>query len=412
MRIAVAAPNRQLLGGAEQYLRGLLPALRESGHEVLLVVEEDSPKGEGRVDASLPDDAVHVVGRNVPSNAVRRIAAWHADVVYSQGLTSPALESLLLASLPCVLYVHSYYGTCGTGEKRYRRPKLTMCERRFGPGCLALNYALGCGTRRPRTLLAFYRRQTQRLEHLAHYRTVLVGSQHMHAVYRQHSVGDDRLQLLVLPRTGTAPVEGRVDPRALSGRVLFAGRLTPLKGCAYLVDALPVAAAALQRPLTLVVAGNGPEEKSLRECAMQKGVAAEFHGWVGAPRLQALYADADLLAVPSLWPEPFGLVGIEAAGAGLPAVGFAVGGIPDWLVPGVTGELARGDPPTPAGLAAAIVRALADPAHYAALRAGATAKATAYTMAAHVAQLTQVLTAAAFGEAPGDRTRTPSREPR
>ena len=60
-------------------------------------------------------------------------------------------------------------------------------------------------------------------------------------------------------------------------------------------------------------------------------------------------ASADLLVVPSLWPEPFGLVGLEGARSRLPAAAFAVGGIPDWLRSGVNGYLAPGDPPTPAG---------------------------------------------------------------
>lgn len=34
------------------------------------------------------------------------------------------------------------------------------------------------------------------------------------------------------------------------------------------------------------------------------------------------------LVIPNLWPEPFGLVGLEAAQYGVPAVSFAVGGIP------------------------------------------------------------------------------------
>jgi glycosyltransferase involved in cell wall biosynthesis len=44
--------------------------------------------------------------------------------------------------------------------------------------------------------------------------------------------------------------------------------------------------------------------------------------------------------VPSRWPEPFGMVGIEAMARGRPVVGFSVGGIPDWLEHEVTGLLA------------------------------------------------------------------------
>ena len=97
----------------------------------------------------------------------------------------------------------------------------------------------------------------------------------------------------------------------------------------------------------------------------------EFAGWLNTEKKLDLLREADLIAVPSLWPEPFGLVGIEAGCYGVPAVGFAVGGIPDWLIPGQTGELAPGDPPTAAGLSEAIVRALADPSHYRRLSAGA-----------------------------------------
>jgi len=39
--------------------------------------------------------------------------------------------------------------------------------------------------------------------------------------------------------------------------------------------------------------------------------------------------------VPSLWPEPFGLVGIEALAVGRPVVASATGGILDWLTDGV-----------------------------------------------------------------------------
>src|SRR6202044_2190317 len=107
-----------------------------------------------------------------------------------------------------------------------------------------------------------------------------------------------------------------------------------------------------------------PEQPRLQNLANQLGVAVEFAGWVQTPQKVSLMLQADLLAVPSLWPEPFGLVGIEAGCLGVPSVGYASGGIPDWLVAGQTGELAPGNPPTVDGLADAMVRALASPEHY------------------------------------------------
>jgi glycosyltransferase involved in cell wall biosynthesis len=102
---------------------------------------------------------------------------------------------------------------------------------------------------------------------------------------------------------------------------------------------------------------------------------------------------ADVLAVPSVWPEPFGMVGVEAGGVGLPSVAFAVGGIPDWCEPGVSGELAPGNPPTSEGFADALVRALADAGHHARLREGAWRMARRFNAGRHVDALCERLEA-------------------
>jgi glycosyltransferase involved in cell wall biosynthesis len=117
----------------------------------------------------------------------------------------------------------------------------------------------------------------------------------------------------------------------------------------------------------------------------------EFTGYVGGRKKADLIEQADLLVVPSLWPEPFGLVGIEAGSQGLPAVAFDVGGISDWLIPGYSGELAPGNPPTAGGLADAIARALSDPSHYADLSRGAREVAGRFTLAEHVSKLESTL---------------------
>ena len=132
--------------------------------------------------------------------------------------------------------------------------------------------------------------------------------------------------------------------------------MSDLKGGLMLVKAMHLAVRSLGRPLTLAAAGEGEERPAMEILARRLNVPAEFHGWVDPARRGELMRGADLLAVPSVWPEPFGLVGLEAACVGLPAVAFAVGGIPDWLAAGESGELAPGDPPKAEGLAAALVR--------------------------------------------------------
>ena len=113
-----------------------------------------------------------------------------------------------------------------------------------------------------------------------------------------------------------------------------------------------------------------------------------------------LFQESDLLAIPSVWPEPFGIVGIvgiEAGTYGIPSVGYGVGGIVDWLEPGVTGELAPGHPPTVRGLANALVRILESPTYYQSLCEGAKRMASHYQPDDYFRRLDDILERAIAG---------------
>jgi glycosyltransferase involved in cell wall biosynthesis len=265
----------------------------------------------------------------------------------------------------------------------------------MGLGCLALHYPRRCGGLDPGDVLRTYRLQRRRLRFLRQYAAVLVASRHMFDEYARHGVAGDQLHLAPLPPTGIVADAEPPSPAARTDRVLLMGRLTALKGGHCLIEAIREASQVLGRSLTLTVLGDGPERRRLEDACRRHGVAAEFPGWVDANRRNALLRASDVLAVPSLWPEPFGLAGIEAQCVGLPAVGFAVGGIPDWLIDGVTGALAPGDPPTPAGLAAAIVRVLGDWDARGALAQAAWERGRERDMDGHLGVIEPVLAAAA-----------------
>lgn len=116
-------------------------------------------------------------------------------------------------------------------------------------------------------------------------------------------------------------------------RILFLGQLIKGKG----VDLLLEAAARLKIPFELTIAGDGSDACNLKKLAAKLGLSekTKFAGWVSDT--SALFENADLLAFPSRWQEPFGLVGLEAISRGVPAVGFAVGGVGEWLKDSVSG---------------------------------------------------------------------------
>ncbi len=122
--------------------------------------------------------------------------------------------------------------------------------------------------------------------------------------------------------------------------VLYAGRLERLKGVEYLLDAMPAVCSKVP-DARLVVVGAGTHEKELRKRAVEIGMEERIT-WVGhVPQsiLNGYYASAAVVVVPSVWPEPFGKVGVEAMAVGRPVIGTDVGGIREWLEDGVTGFL-------------------------------------------------------------------------
>jgi glycosyltransferase involved in cell wall biosynthesis len=393
VRILIANFHRNVVGGAEKYLQLLIPSLVHRGHSVGLIYESLFDAKNESIDSQdmqLPSWCPAELGA---PEALRSLMKWEPDVVYSHGLDDGGLESALLDKYPTILYAHSYQGTCVSGRKCHSWPRVQACNRRLSSECLLLYFPRRCGGLNPGTMWKMFRRETARNARFARFRTVLVASQHMYQEFEKNGVGPDRLRILRLPLTASF-IEFPEQPKAHRGRLLFAGRLVTVKGVHYLIRAIPEAAARLGRALNLTVAGNGPEQEKLQELTARLHVNVDFVGWVdGQQRLELMQA-ADLLAVPSLWPEPFGLVGIEAGSVGLPAVGYGVGGIPDWLIAGESGELAPGDPPTVRGLTDAIVRALANPQHYGNLRRGAWQMAQRFTLEDHLAELEPVLSGA------------------
>jgi glycosyltransferase involved in cell wall biosynthesis len=240
-------------------------------------------------------------------------------------------------------------------------------------------------------MLQMFRVQMRRKARLPQYQAVLVASRHMYDEFLRNGVSADKLYLVPLPTTDLDPDECEPMLRDPGGEILFLGRLSAVKGVHYLIQSIPTAAERLKRSLKLTIAGEGPERQKLQQLALRWGVPTEFVGWVSKDQKIGLMRNADVLVVPSLWPEPFGLVGIEAGCVGLPAVGYAVGGVRDWLFPGESGELAPGDPPTIAGLTEALVRALADPIHYAGLRRGSWRIARRFTLENHLDKLENVV---------------------
>jgi glycosyltransferase involved in cell wall biosynthesis len=391
MRIAVVASTQEIVGGAEVYVRWALRDLVAHGHTVGFAFEYAGSRPERLVDqdvASIPRWCFSELGR---TRSIEEIRRFSPDVVYLNYTTDPEIELELSRRFRCVLFAHSYYGTCLTGTRRHNLPTPQICSRRFGAACIATNYLRSCGIWRPDHLVRQYRHQARRLLTLESVGAIVVASSYVRTVFERQGIALDKIHRIPPPVLG---VTREIDPpseRPFTNRVLLMGRLTALKGLPDAVESVAIASRALERRLVLQVAGEGPEEEPARRLSRALGVETHFMGWQNDEQRARLLAQADVLIVPSRWAEPFGMVGVEAACLGVPSVAYPVGGIPDWLRDGVGGELARGPSLDSRALASALVRALRSREHHQKLREGAWRTSAEYSPAVHHQRLLELL---------------------
>jgi glycosyltransferase involved in cell wall biosynthesis len=112
---------------------------------------------------------------------------------------------------------------------------------------------------------------------------------------------------------------------------------------------------------TLGIVGDGPARAAVEAFFAPLGARVQFHGQVvDRDALSRLYAGADLLVWPAV-NEAFGMVFLEAAVHGCPAVAGDFGGVGGVVSQGRSGILVR--PGDAGAFAEAVARLIADPAH-------------------------------------------------
>jgi glycosyltransferase involved in cell wall biosynthesis len=127
--------------------------------------------------------------------------------------------------------------------------------------------------------------------------------------------------------------------RGDGGYVLFLGRMSSDKGAH---RAIEVARAARRKILLAAKMWEPAEHRYFAErVAPLLGDDAVYIGEVGGERKMRLLAGAEALVNPIRWPEPFGLVMIEAMACGTPVLAFREGAAPEIVAHGTTGFLCR-----------------------------------------------------------------------
>ena len=140
------------------------------------------------------------------------------------------------------------------------------------------------------------------------------------------------------------------EPPTNAFRIVSAMRLERKKRPQVLSSLRDTVARGLDRPVELVVAGDGRSRARL-------GPGVATPGWLDRAGLRALFHEAHAFVLPSRH-ESFGIAALEARAAGLPVIGRTGNGLAEFIRDGVDGFLCDSD----AGMAEAALRLARDPA--------------------------------------------------
>jgi glycosyltransferase involved in cell wall biosynthesis len=121
----------------------------------------------------------------------------------------------------------------------------------------------------------------------------------------------------------------------------FLGRITPEKG----VEQAIAIAQQVGMPLKIAAKVDRVDREYFQEVVrplLQNNSLVEYLGEVGGANKDAFLGEAYAVLFPIDWPEPFGLVMIEAMACGTPVVAYPRGAVPEVLEDGVTGWIVEG----------------------------------------------------------------------
>jgi glycosyltransferase involved in cell wall biosynthesis len=372
------------VGGAERYWETVLPVLTGRGTRVSLLAREVRANASaGGVRAIAWADETGAPSASAAREVAAELRRERPDVVVTASVFDAAVLDAVRANAPrWLVRIHDHRAFCPTGDRVYPQFE-SPCSAAMGAACRGATVVRGCvHGPRPSSFRRIAQREALR-ERIARADGVLVSSEHMRATAVANGIARTRVAITPPPLPDAA-YAATSAARPASRTLLFASRLTPRKGLRSLLGALAKLLPA-ERP-RLVVAGEGEaEERDARAQAEHDGVAVEWRGKLSAAALREAIDGADAVAVPSLWPEPFGLVGIEAQARGRPAVAYGVGGIGDWIG-GAGIAVRRGDE---RALAAAIRTVMSDGA-WPGFSAAARTRSEAYRVDTHVERLLDI----------------------
>ncbi len=334
MKVLLLTDWNPLQGGAEAYIVKLRDALMEAGDEVRLLTANVSEQARQIADHLAPasdrsftksllqlsNPFAAATVRSVLRSFQPQVALVNMFALY---LSPSAIFAL--GDLPYVLLMSDYKCICPLGHRLL--PDQSVCHYPVGAACLS-NHCLS---------LPHWLRDQVRYQRIGKVvrkaAAVISTSDALCASLAEQGI--DSGQVYLFSDLPDPPLPRRPAATPL---FLFVGRLDIEKGVDTLLNAFAITHASVP-DARLRIVGQGALRPALEDLTRSLGLqdCVTFCGWQEPHAIDTELSHAWALVAPSRWPEPFGLVALEAMFRGVPAVVPAFGGFVETVEHGVSG---------------------------------------------------------------------------
>ncbi|HDH11593.1 MAG TPA: glycosyltransferase family 1 protein [Nitrospirae bacterium] len=343
MKILHVHDHYRPCGGAEVYFMDILDSLEKKGHENVVLysaLNESEENGGTRKEYFVPPSPGLRRGFSLFGRIRKIVSHEKPDVIHIHGFhgnTSPFVVRILRKMGPSVHTAHDVLAFCLNHKKIHGNEEST-CTRPVGWGCLTS----GCVRPSREMDMRFIIKSAivQHIEMLQYRRfnKIIVASDYMKKEMIRNGISPDRVECLYYFLNVENDWASRVGEIGKDNTILYVGRIEKNKGVVEFIEILSMIRDVSWKA-KIIGYGNAGDEVRNKIKVMGLSEKIDMLGHVTHGELSQHYIASSLVAVPSCYPEPFGLVGLEAMYFGRPVVAFNVGGIGEWLKDKQTGFL-------------------------------------------------------------------------
>ncbi len=343
--------QRSTFGGAEVYLNELSNQLEKRGNEIIKCYTSNVPAG------YIPKKDEYFIGESFgfrtglkSADAIKKIIIKENPVLVHIHSVYYTLSPLIIRAIrkikPVIYTVHDVLGYCFKNPRAERledRAKIlpktkSICNKPLGIECIKNRcISLLSGENIFNNLLRYFItlwkfREFRKLDKF------IVHSEYIKNELIKNGFPVKKIVLLNMFIPLSDKWEAHEMHECNNNTILYVGSLFRSKGIFELIDVFN-----LLRDIDwkAKIIGDGycidDLKNYLRELNLSERV--QFIGKVNRDELGKFYQTASVVVFPSMCPESFGMVGIEAMYFGKPVVAFAAGGVIEWLKNGDTGLL-------------------------------------------------------------------------